>query len=103
MKEGPMSAEGALPDVAVRRAIDHMNADHRDSLIEMAKALAGRDWATTADLTALDRDGLTIDVRGADRAETVRIPFDAPLAGAGELREAVVALALRAREELARR
>jgi putative heme iron utilization protein len=98
-----MSAEGVLPDAAVRRAINHMNADHRDSLIEMARALAGRDWASDADLTALDRDGLTIVARGAGRTETVRIPFDAPLAGAGDLRGTVVALALRAREELARR
>ena len=58
-----MSAEGSLPAVAVRRAIAHMNADHRDSLIAMARGMAGRDWATDVDLTALDRDGLTIVAR----------------------------------------
>lgn len=95
-----MTAGEALPAAAVRRAIDHMNADHRDSLIEMAWALAGYDWATDVDLTALDRDGLDIAARGAGREESARIPFDAPLAGAGELRGAVVALTLRARELL---
>lgn len=91
-------ADERLPEAATRRAIDHMNADHRDSLIEMARALAGCDWATDADLTALDRDGLTIVARGPGREETAQIPFDAPLGGPGELRPAVVALALRARE-----
>ena len=95
-----MSNEGALPEVAVRRAVDHMNTDHRDSLVEMARALAGLDWATDVDLTALDREGLDIAARGSGRKESARIPFDAPITAPGELRGAVVALALRARELL---
>jgi putative heme iron utilization protein len=96
-----MSGETILPAAAAQRAVDHMNEDHRDSLIDMAKALAGRAWTEEAELVAIDVRGLDIRANGGGRSELVRVDFDAPLESAGQLRDAVVVLARRARGQLA--
>ena len=96
-----MSDEPVLPAAAARRAIDHMNADHRDSLLAMAKALTGRAWTEEAELVAIDVRGLDTRASGGGQSELVRVDFDAPLASAGQLRDAVVILARRARGRVA--
>ena len=94
-----MTSETALPAAAVGRAISHMNADHRDSLLEMAQALAGCPWATDAELSAIDALGVEVRASGDGREEVARITFATPLAGAEQLRDAMIALARRARGE----
>jgi putative heme iron utilization protein len=96
-----MSGETILPAAAAQRAVDHMNEDHRDSLIDMAKALAGCAWTEEAELVAIDGFGLDIRANGGGRSELVRVAFDAPLESAGQLRDAVVVLARRARSQVA--
>lgn len=96
-----MSDGTILPAAAAQRAIDHMNEDHRDSLIDMAKVLAGLGWAEDAELVAIDVRGLDIRAHGGGQSEVVRVDFDAPLASAAQLRDAVVVLARRARPQVA--
>lgn len=88
----------ALPGAAVGRAIDHMNDDHRENMVQMVRHLGGQAWATDAEMAAIDAAGVELRALSDGRAETVRLDFDAPLADAGQLRAAIVALAMRARD-----
>lgn len=92
----------AQPDpirmVAAAGAIAHLNADHADSLVEMARALGGYPDTTTAVCTGIDRYGLDLRVecpRGP--AAYTRVGFGHPLSSADELRSAAADLAARAR------
>jgi hypothetical protein len=83
------------------RAIAHLNADHADSLLDMARALAGCDAATAARCLDADRIGLTLLAATPSGDLTVRIPYDEPIDDAEGLRKATVKLAHRARAILA--
>jgi heme iron utilization protein len=74
-------------------AVAHMNNDHADAVRLYATRLLGaKDGAWR--LTGLDPEGL--DLALGD--ETLRLPFGQRVTDAGQLRETVVALAVRARE-----
>src|SRR6476661_8479236 len=92
-----MSDDVVLSTAAIQRAIDHMNEDHRDSLLDMARSLAGIAWAEEAELIALDARGLGIRASGSGRSKLARVDFVTPLESAQELRDAVILLARRAR------
>jgi putative heme iron utilization protein len=69
-----------------------MNDDHADALQLYAGkllGLSGDDWR----MTGIDAEG--IDLRRG--GQVARLPFDAPLATAGEARKVLVALVGRAR------
>jgi putative heme iron utilization protein len=79
-------------------AVDHMNADHADANLDMARHLGGVTAATSATLHAIDRHGLTLYAHVEGVPHTVRLRFpDGPLTSLAELRPAVVDLAHRAR------
>jgi putative heme iron utilization protein len=78
---------------AEQPAIDHMNADHHDAVDVYARAFAkagDRGWT----ITGIDAEGLDIALGDDSR----RIFFDAPLAGAADLRRVLVALATQGRK-----
>ena len=83
------------------RAIAHLNTDHDDALLDMARALAGCDAATAARCLDADRIGLTLLAATPSGDLTVRIPYDEPIDDAEGLRKATVKLAHRARAILA--
>ena len=82
------------------RAIAHLNADHADALLDMARALAGCAGATAARCLDADRTCLTLAVTTATDELTVRVPYDEPIENAEGLRKATVKLAHRARAQL---
>ncbi|BCX04766.1 MAG: hypothetical protein KatS3mg053_2704 [Candidatus Roseilinea sp.] len=82
-------------------AMQHMNEDHRNNLLDYARGLAGLDWAEDAEIIALDRYGFDLRVTGQGKQATARIAFDPPLTEPGQLRPAVVKLAKLARQKLA--
>ena len=84
------------------RAIAHLNADHDDALLDMARALAGCDEATAARCIDADRFGLMLLATTPAGELTVRIPYDEPVDDAEGLRKATVKLAQRARAQLPR-
>lgn len=84
------------------RAIAHLNADHADALLDMARALAGCDTATAARCLDADRVALTLLATTPTGDLTVRIPYDEPIATPEGLRKATVKLAHRARAQLPR-
>jgi putative heme iron utilization protein len=54
--------------------IEHMNKDHSDSLLLLAKVFAGVE-ADQASMTAVDRLGFHLRLKTADRVHSVRIAF----------------------------
>lgn len=93
MKAGDPVSEGAA------RAIDHLNEDHDDALLDMARAIGGRPEATAARCVDADRTGLDLIATTPAGETEVRVPYDEPIEGPEGLRKATVQLAHRARAE----
>ncbi|HEX5928500.1 MAG TPA: DUF2470 domain-containing protein [Solirubrobacterales bacterium] len=94
MKSGDPVSEGA------ERAINHLNEDHDDALLEMAQALGGRPEATAARCVDADRTGLDLVVQTPNGEAEVRVDYEEPIEGPEGLRKATVRLAQKARAEL---
>jgi putative heme iron utilization protein len=82
------------------RAIDHLNADHADALLEMAQALGGAPEATAARCLDADRTGLDLLVQTPGGEREVRVSYEEPIEEPAGLRRATVRLAQKARAEL---
>jgi heme iron utilization protein len=90
----------AEPDPVASRAasaIQHLNDDHAQNLLDMARALAGHPDATEATCVRIDRYGLDLRVTTPRELTTARVAFAAPVNAPGGLRAATVELARRAR------
>ncbi|HVW33672.1 MAG TPA: DUF2470 domain-containing protein [Acidimicrobiia bacterium] len=97
---GASDYAGAEADPLAGEAVgilEHMNADHADSLVLMARKFAGRPDATEAVMTAVDRYGFDIVASGPAGRAAVRLGFDAPVASVAAVRPAMVRLVDRAR------
>ncbi|OBA93886.1 HugZ family protein [Mycolicibacterium fortuitum] len=77
-------------------AIEHLNADHADSLADMARSLGGYPDTTSAVCTGADRYGLDLRVTTERGVAYTRVGYAAPIGSYGELRAATVELAQRA-------
>jgi putative heme iron utilization protein len=89
------------PDDPVSRgaegAIAHLNEDHADALLEMARALGGQPEATAARCLDADRSGLDLVVTTDGGEVPVRVSYEEPIDEPADLRKATVKLAHRAR------
>lgn len=94
MKPNDPVSEGAAG------AIAHLNDDHADALLDMARALGGRPDATAARCLDADRTGLDLRAVTPEGEVPVRVDYDEPIEGPEGLRKATVKLAHRARAEL---
>jgi putative heme iron utilization protein len=91
---------GAEPDPVASGAayaIQHLNSDHADALLDMARALGGHPDATEATCARIDRYGLDLSVKTPRGFAESRIAFAEPANRPGDLRGATVELARRAR------
>lgn len=79
-------------------AIEHLNADHADGMLEAARALAGYPDATSAECTGIDRYGLDLLVETPRGRAYTRAGFGRRLASVDELRSAAADLVHRARD-----
>lgn len=87
---------------AAAGAVEHMNEDHADAIVLMARHLAEEGWVEEAEMTALDRYGFDLrvsatDEQGEEKRESVRIGFDERLEGFDEVRPVIVEMTKRAR------
>lgn len=82
------------------RAIEHLNDDHADALLEMAQALGDAPEATAARCLDADRTGLDLIVKTPTGERQVRVSYEKPIGEPAGLRRATVRLAQRARAEL---
>lgn len=94
MKQGDSVSEGA------QRAIDHLNEDHPEALLDMARALGGCPQATAAHCLDADRTGLDLVAQTPDGEVEVRVLFMEQIEEPGDLRKATVVLAKRAQQTL---
>jgi putative heme iron utilization protein len=77
-------------------AIAHLNADHADSLVAMARNLGGYPDTTAATCTGADRYGLDLKLTTARGAAYTRVGYASPIDSISELRAATVQLAQQA-------
>lgn len=90
----------AEPDPIAPRAaaaIAHLNADHAESLREMARALGGYPDASAASCTGADRYGLDLRVSTPRGMAYTRIGYARAIDSYDDLRSATIELARRAR------
>jgi heme iron utilization protein len=90
----PLAGESAVG------ILEHMNADHAESLVLMARVLGGREDATEAIMTAVDRYGFDFVVSGPEGRAALRLGFDPPVATPAGVRPAMIRLVERARGEV---
>jgi hypothetical protein len=91
--------DAARPDPladAAKGILDHMNADHVDALILLAKVHAKLE-AETATMTSVDRLGFHLRAQTAAGVKGVRIPFLREATTAGETRSVLVEMVKQAR------
>jgi hypothetical protein len=85
-----------LADVAPG-IIEHMNTDHADALLLLARAFAGAD-VDEATMTSVDRLGFHVRLRNRDHIRGERIPFVQEVKNAEEARRILVQMVQQARE-----
>jgi heme iron utilization protein len=98
---GPESFAAAEADPVAPtagRAIAHLNADHADALLLIARKLSGHTDAEKATCVGADRYGIDLDLLTARGRTSARVGFAEPASEPDGLRAATVALVGRARE-----
>jgi putative heme iron utilization protein len=78
--------------------IEHMNADHKDALVLLARAFAGLE-AQEAAMAAVDRLGFHVRLKTADGMKGARIAFLREVSTPGETRKVLVEMVQQARTE----
>jgi heme iron utilization protein len=77
--------------------IEHMNTDHKDALILLARAFAGIDSQEAA-MTAVDRLGFHVRLKTQDGMKGARIAFLREVSNPGEARKVLVEMVQQARQ-----
>jgi len=92
--------DGAQPDPLADVAggiIEHMNADHKDALVLLAKTCAGI-VTQEASMTSVDRLGFHVRLKTQDGVRGARIGFLREVGNANEARKVLVEMVQKARE-----
>lgn len=84
------------------KSVAHLNKDHAEALLAIARELGGARGAVSAVCTGIDRYGIDLSCTGAGQSAAARVRFDEPLQKAADVQPATVELAKRARELQAR-
>ena len=77
--------------------VEHMNADHADALIQLAKTFAGID-SEEATMTSVDRLGFNVRLKTPDRIRAARIAFLREVRNPQETRTVLVEMVKQARQ-----
>ncbi|MCI0483893.1 MAG: DUF2470 domain-containing protein [candidate division NC10 bacterium] len=78
--------------------LQHMNADHADALLLLARVFGGVD-ADEATMTAVDRLGFHVRVKKESRVQGARIPFSREVKSSEETRAVLVEMVREARSQ----
>ncbi len=92
---------GGQPDPLADAATEimrHMNADHADALVLLARVLAGIEAQEVA-MTSVDRLGFHLRLKTRDGTRGTRIAFSADVRTPAQAREVLVAMVTRARQQ----
>lgn len=80
--------------------IEHMNRDHRDALVTLARALAGVE-ADAAFMVSVDRLGFKLRIKNGQRLASARIPFPCEVTSTEECRAVLIEMLRAARQRTA--
>jgi putative heme iron utilization protein len=86
-----------LADVATG-IIEHMNADHKDALVLLAKTCVGIE-SQEASMTSVDRLGFHLRLQTGDGVRGARVGFLHEVGNANEARKVLVEMVQRARQQ----
>ncbi|MFT4571805.1 MAG: putative heme iron utilization protein [Hyphomicrobiaceae bacterium] len=81
-----------------RGIIDHMNADHADSMVSYCRAFSKATDTTAATMTGVDRYGFEMAAVTAKGPRPIRLGFSQPIATSEDARREMVELLKKARE-----
>jgi len=81
---------------AAQEIVRHMNSDHRDALLLIARQFAG-ETATEASMTAVDRLGFHLRLKSGDRVHGRRVAFLREVGSKDEARAVLVEMVREAR------
>ncbi|MCO5315494.1 MAG: DUF2470 domain-containing protein [Solirubrobacterales bacterium] len=101
---GPEDYAAAAADPVapqIPHAISHLNEDHAENLVEIARGLGPHADAEMVKCVWIDRYGLDLEMTTAEGPKSTRVDFSEPVTDPDGLRAATVELVGRAREALA--
>ncbi|MEM9884840.1 MAG: DUF2470 domain-containing protein [Bacteroidota bacterium] len=82
----------------VTNAVEHMNDDHRDAMIDILQAFCDADWVVDAEMLHFDREKIKIRGLGeADKTADFEVAYDQPLTTAKEFRPVLIGMLKQAR------
>lgn len=81
----------AFPDDVVTAVLAHMNGDHNDDNLLIARAFGDGD-ATVATMVTLDKNGGTWTYSGDGFSRELTLPWTAPISERPEIRREIVVL-----------
>jgi heme iron utilization protein len=84
---------------SIAEIIQHMNADHKDALVMLARTFAHID-STEATMTAVDRLGFHVRFKTAEGMRGARIAFLREVSSQGETRKVLVEMVQQARSQV---
>lgn len=86
---------------SIQAVVEHMNEEHQDACLCIARAFSTYIAATSATLTGFDCDGLHMKVTDMHQmSHSVKVAFDKPLTRESQIRGILVAMTKRARATL---
>jgi heme iron utilization protein len=94
--------DGSQPDPladSMLEIIQHMNAEHKDALVMLARSFAHID-STEATMTAIDRLGFHVRLKTAEGILGARIAFLREVSSQGETRKVLVEMVQQARSQI---
>lgn len=89
-----------LPDSIVADVIEHMNADHADSLLDYAHVFGAVDRADSVTMTGLSSTTMTLQAVHGASAQMLEIPLVAEIKRPEQIRGVLVAMARQARKAM---
>jgi putative heme iron utilization protein len=91
-------SEPISPEIS-RRICQHMNDDHTDALVLYAKVFGNSRDATSAELVAIDPQGMDLVTQTDGAAIPIRIAFDHVLQDAEDAHQTLIAMVKQARQK----
>ncbi|MEM1328758.1 MAG: DUF2470 domain-containing protein [Bacteroidota bacterium] len=82
----------------VEGAIEHMNDDHRDAIVDMLHGFHNATWVTDAELLHFDAEKMRVRGLSEDaKSEEFDIVYDTPLENSKQFRPVLIKMLKRAR------
>ncbi|MEO9329754.1 DUF2470 domain-containing protein [Gordonia aurantiaca] len=100
MSVDAQGGDDVFGDAAVAGVCHHMNTDHAEDSLVIAKALGDRPDATGAAMTGYDAATAIFDVTVPEGIVEMRFPWDRPIENRTDVRMAVVAMLREAQARL---